>query len=357
MQCVGGGHSVGGGGHFVGNGAHSVAGVQSVWIGGHCVGSCAIVGQMIPRLGHTAGTNVGPVTASACGIPGGHCGGAGQIVCGHAVSGSVGNFTSPGHGAQIVGSGGHFVGCGGQAVACGGQRVGSAGHCVGCGQTVCGQVVSGKVGKPICGAGAAATAAGGLQTVAGAQIVSIGHCVNGYVGPWPPPSCSHGGHCVCCGQSVRGHSVAGSVGNASHGAQAVGMGGHSVSCGGQTVAWGGQRVGTGGHCVGSGQTVAGHAVSGSVGNAAAAFAAFSAPPSGCGQIGGISGQTVGRTGQSVAIGGWSVGSDGSLFSPPVEEGSSSRSPCAIGDLLSIAGRHEKLAQRGHAARRRPGPYG
>jgi hypothetical protein len=122
-----------------------------------------------------------------------------------------------------------------------------------------------------------------VQTVAGEQIVWIGHCVHGDVIGWATAAAcgfshSHCGHLVGCGQSVCGHCVAGRVGNAPPPAtlspsaqcgQIVGSGGHSVGLGGQIVGVPGQTVGTAGHCVGFGQIVCGQPVMGSVGNAAA----------------------------------------------------------------------------------------
>src|SRR5207302_9382605 len=122
---------------------------------------------------------------------------------------------------------------------------------------------------------------GGTHTVSGAQMVGMRHCVTGMVGNCPPAFApASGGLQPSSGQMVFGHDVTGSVGNGtppasdasafgSQGPQTVGIAGQEVGLGGQMVGWSGQSVGMAGHCVGSGQTVRGHAVIGSVGNAAA----------------------------------------------------------------------------------------
>src|SRR5438067_9263747 len=220
---------------------------------------------------------------------GGHCVGCGHTVYGHCVRGSVGKPPPPGpppQCAQTVGIGGQRVGFGGQTVGTDPQIVGSAGHCVGRGQIVCGQLVIGSVGKLMlaCAATSSPGDDGGTHTVSGAQIVGIGHCVTGIVGNCPPAPVS--GLQPSSGQMVFGHAVGGSVGNGtppseeasafgSQWAQTVGMCGQDVGFGGQMVGWSGQSVGIGGHCVGSGQTVRGHEVIGSVGNAAAPASALS----------------------------------------------------------------------------------
>src|SRR5438270_5787558 len=174
-----------------------VAGGQPVSSCGQWVWMGCCVGQIV------AGLRVGRIAAAAkscacapCAPPqmigmGGHCVRCGQTVCGHCVRGSVGKLpppVPPPQCAQTVGIGGQCVGLGGQIVGTVPQIVGSAGHCVGRGQTVCGQLVIGSVGKlklKLPGAAAAASSAadcGGMQTVSGPQIVGMRHCVRGNVG-------------------------------------------------------------------------------------------------------------------------------------------------------------------------------
>src|SRR6476469_4841090 len=151
---------------------------------------------------------------------GGHCVGCGQTVCGHCVRGSVGKLpppVPPPQCAQTVGMGGQCVGFGGQTVGTDPQIVGRAGHCVGRGQIVRGQLVMGSVGKlKLAWAASAASSAadcGGTQTVSGAQIVGMRHCVSGSVGNCPAADAPASALQPSSGQIVFGHAVAGSVGN------------------------------------------------------------------------------------------------------------------------------------------------